>query len=295
VTRLQPDRVRTIEFGYRTLPGAAPRSRSWASRHGEGLQRIAEEAVMITGDGNLVEVQAALRYRVTDPHVFLFEVSDPEAVLRSATEAVLREAVASRPFLELLTTGHRLFQQDVLSRLEARCAAYGPNGLGVRLDGLSLGDLHPPLEVVQAYHDIARAMETRVGSSTRRERRNSDGETPPRRRRYRSSGRPGGPHGTGAASDGGAGDVPGPRANTRRAVVASGGGAVRRVVEDLLKKQNRRKCIAIISSAAGVAASAGDPDRLSSILGRGGSVARRTREVDRGGREDAGSAAITSV
>src|SRR5262249_8915893 len=59
VTRLQPDRVRTVEVGYRTLPGAASAtgSLSWASRHGDGLQRVADEAVMITGDGNLVEVQ----------------------------------------------------------------------------------------------------------------------------------------------------------------------------------------------------------------------------------------------
>src|SRR5262249_42960506 len=34
-------------------------------------------------------------------------------------------------------------------------------GFGIRLDGFSLQDLHPPQEVVPAYHDVTRAMEAR--------------------------------------------------------------------------------------------------------------------------------------
>src|SRR5262249_37262471 len=34
-------------------------------------------------------------------------------------------------------------------------------GLGVRVEGVSLHDLHPPQEVVQAYHEVTRAMERR--------------------------------------------------------------------------------------------------------------------------------------
>src|SRR5262249_12324296 len=36
-----------------------------------------------------------------------------------------------------------------------------PGGLGVRVEGVSLHDLHPPQEVVQAYHEVTRAMERR--------------------------------------------------------------------------------------------------------------------------------------
>ena len=39
------------------------------------------------------------------------------------------------------------------------CARYP--ALGIKLDGLSIHDLHPPQEVVPAYHDVTRAMETR--------------------------------------------------------------------------------------------------------------------------------------
>ena len=36
-----------------------------------------------------------------------------------------------------------------------------PHGLGVELEGLALADLHPPQEVVEAYHQVTMAMEKR--------------------------------------------------------------------------------------------------------------------------------------
>jgi P-type Cu+ transporter len=166
VTKLQPERVRTVEIGFRTLakpgePGASATggSLTWNSPHsGDGFRRLSDEAEMITGDGNLVELLASVRYRVAEPHAFLLAAADPEAVLRAAAEAALREAVAGRPFAELLTVKRAEFQSQALDRLARRCTSLG---LSVRLDGLALHDLHPPAEVVEAYHDVARAMEAR--------------------------------------------------------------------------------------------------------------------------------------
>jgi Cu+-exporting ATPase len=172
VTRVQPDRVRTVEIGFRTKPGrpADPGPRAWASPHGgDGLERLADEAVMITGDGNLLEVQGTLRYTVARPDVYLFEVADADALLRSAAEAVLRERIAAMSFAQLLTTDRGRLQDEVLRQLDERCAHYGPHGLGVRLEGLSLHDLHPPQEVVRAYQEVTQAMERRDQAVNRAE------------------------------------------------------------------------------------------------------------------------------
>jgi Cu+-exporting ATPase len=163
VTLLQPDRVRTVEIGFRTfLPSAFAGARSWSSQHGnDGVQRVAEEAVLITGDGNLVEVQATLQYTVADARTFLFGSADPVALLRSATESVLREMAASRTFAALLTSDRSRLHREALERLRMRTSELGPGGLGVQLQGLSLHDMHPPQEVVQAYHNVTEAMEAR--------------------------------------------------------------------------------------------------------------------------------------
>jgi regulator of protease activity HflC (stomatin/prohibitin superfamily) len=164
VTRVQPARVHTVEIGFRTssAAGALAGARAWSSLHaGDGVRRVAEESVMITGDGNLLELQCTLRYTLADPRAYLFDTADPDAILRSAAESVLRETVATRTFADLLTSDRGRFQDLVLKRLVQRCQEYGNHGLGVHLEGLDLHDLHPPQDVVADYHKVTQAMEKR--------------------------------------------------------------------------------------------------------------------------------------
>jgi Cu+-exporting ATPase len=159
---VQLARIHTVEVGFRTkaAAAAAPTALAWSSPHrGDDLRRVSDEAVMLTGDGNLVELLATLRYVIAEPHVYLFQVKEPDEVIRAITESVLRESLAGQPFLELLTTQRERFQQEALARVRERCRQYG--GLGVHLDGLALHDLHPPQEVVEDYHNVTRAVEAR--------------------------------------------------------------------------------------------------------------------------------------
>jgi Cu+-exporting ATPase len=161
LTRVQPARVRTLEVGYRLVRGAPGLAGVWTSSHRDNARRLEDEALVPTGDGNLVEVLASVRYTIVDARHFLFGVRDPERGLRTLTEAVLREAVAGEAFLELLTTRRATLTAQVFARLQKRCAALDERSLGVQLLGLDLHDLHPPAEVVPAYHDVAKEMEKR--------------------------------------------------------------------------------------------------------------------------------------
>ena len=74
------DSIRRVEVGFRTT--AAGR-----------MQGVLEEALMLTKDENIVEVQVLIQYRVKDPAAFLFRVQNPEGVLASAAEVALRGTV----------------------------------------------------------------------------------------------------------------------------------------------------------------------------------------------------------
>lgn len=182
VTKLRPDDVRTVEVGFRTLgpeqqrqvqavraeqdrlrrPGMARSADglTWASTHADGIARLTDESLLLTGDGNLVEVLVTARYVVTDPKAYLTSTADPDAVVRSQAESVLRELAAARPFLELLTADRAGFERTAGARLERRLRETAP-GLGVRLAGFTVHDLHPPPQVVEAYHDVAKAIQGR--------------------------------------------------------------------------------------------------------------------------------------
>jgi len=154
--------VRTVSIGFRESPEKAKQlgALTWSSAHRRET-RNPEEAMMITGDGNLVDLLVTVRFKVTDPHAYLFNVSNAEEFVRGATESELRAMVAGRPFLGLLTYERGQFQKDVLQRVEARCKALPSPGLGIEFDGVSILDLHPPGEVVDAYYEVAKAMERR--------------------------------------------------------------------------------------------------------------------------------------
>jgi Cu+-exporting ATPase len=156
VDRIQPDRVRTVEIGFRPARGASDAGYTWASPHVGEIHRIPDESLLVTGDGNVVELLATVRFHVSDTRAYLSSAFAPEEQVRAAAEAVLRESVAGRPFADLLTIGRGQLQTDVLKRLGVRTA-----GLGLAMDGLTVHDLHPPAEVVDAHHAVARALEDR--------------------------------------------------------------------------------------------------------------------------------------
>jgi Cu+-exporting ATPase len=182
VTKLRPAQVRVVEVGFRTLPEervrllrqaraeqeklrrpgvAADDGMTWAAAHTEEVARLTDESLLITGDGNLVELLATIRYTVSDPRQFLFGSRDADVVIRSAAESVFRELAAGQPFLDLLTAGRAGFERQAAQRLTARLAEFAPAGLGVELQGLTVHDLHPPQEVVASYHAVAEAIQRR--------------------------------------------------------------------------------------------------------------------------------------
>jgi P-type Cu+ transporter len=150
-------RTQTVAIGFREQPDEGKNALTWNSSHRENRQR--EESLMITGDGNLVDIQATIRYRIVEPRQFLFGANGPDELLRVTGESVLRGTVASKNFHDLLTIYRSGFQEEVLSRLKKRLEEY--QGLGVKIEGISLLDLHPPSEVVNDYYEVARAMEKR--------------------------------------------------------------------------------------------------------------------------------------
>ena len=88
----------------------------------------------------------------------MFDVADGEAALRPLAESVVREVVGRRPLLELLTSQRREAETAAAKLLAERLAAYR---FGIAVRGISFQDIHPPLDVVDAYRDVSRATSDR--------------------------------------------------------------------------------------------------------------------------------------
>ena len=132
-------------------------------------QSVTSESLMITGDENIVDVQAVVQYRISDLTSFLFEVDDPGdadrgisagspdgRTLRDMAETALRQVVGARNIDDVLTTEKEQVQTDVLLKMRELAEEYKT---GIDVLQVLLQNVNPPLEVQSAFEDVVRARE----------------------------------------------------------------------------------------------------------------------------------------
>ena len=161
VQRVESKRVRTIEIGFRTEADdgeyAEPPAYEWNVQHRGGrIRAIEDESLMLTGDQNMIELTAVVHYELARPDDYLFRHLNPDETIRVAAESALRSVVNAMALDPLLTTERRTLEEHVAEELQARLERYeaGANVLSVRIQ-----DLHPSVEVVDAFREVAGALE----------------------------------------------------------------------------------------------------------------------------------------
>jgi membrane protease subunit HflK len=166
ITRTKPKEVKRIEVGFQTVyPEQSGYSRGdgtgylWESPHLEGRYiKRPEEALMLTGDENIIDVNTVIQYYLSDPFQYHFRISDQEKLIRSAAETAVRLVIAKLSIDYILTSGREKIQDDILTVLQEILDSYRS---GVRVFTVQLQDVHPPVEVVDAFRDVASAKEDR--------------------------------------------------------------------------------------------------------------------------------------
>jgi membrane protease subunit HflK len=134
-------------------------------------QSVTNESLMITGDVNIVDVQAVIQYKISDLSDFLFKVDDPGdpdrgipagqpdgRTLRDIAESALRQVVGARNIDDVLTTEKEQVQTDVLLKMRELAREYET---GIDVLQVLLQNVNPPLEVQSAFEDVVRAREDR--------------------------------------------------------------------------------------------------------------------------------------
>jgi len=129
------------EIGFRTIsPAPNPR-----------YQTIEDEALMLTGDGNIAHVEMVVQYRVKDSALFAFHLIDASAIVKQAAEAVLREQVATRTLDETLTEQRDTIGLDSKLELQQVLDTYEA---GILILNVQLQDVNPPTQVLAAFDDV---------------------------------------------------------------------------------------------------------------------------------------------
>ncbi|HAJ32188.1 MAG TPA: FtsH protease activity modulator HflK [Candidatus Atribacteria bacterium] len=138
--------VKRVEIGFRTISFGPP------ARY----RKVPAEALMLTGDENIVSAEAIVQYKIKDPVSYLFNIILPEQTVRSAAEAALRQVIGERKIDEALTVGKYEIQEETKRTLQVLLDSYKS---GILIVAVQLQDVNPPKEVQDAFKDVASAKE----------------------------------------------------------------------------------------------------------------------------------------
>jgi membrane protease subunit HflK len=146
-TVMQPKvaKLHRIEIGFRT---------DRQSRQ----QMIPQEALMLTGDMNILAIEFIVQYKIKNASEYLFNIADIHETIGKAAEASMREVIGKSKIDEALTTGKAQIQQDTQDLLQKILDQYQA---GVQVAAVQLQDVDPPEAVAAAFKDVTNAKEDR--------------------------------------------------------------------------------------------------------------------------------------
>jgi len=161
VIKIDVYRVRREEIGFRSKAVSEKEAENypevWTSEHRGGIySKIPEEALMLTKDENIVDINVVVLWRVVDPLSYVFSTANGEKLLRNSAEASLREIVGNIPIDVILTTGREDIQRKAKEKIQEKMDRYKT---GISVISVNLEDVHPPTDVATAFRDVASAKE----------------------------------------------------------------------------------------------------------------------------------------
>ena len=153
-TIIDVDVTRNMELGFLTTATGAATD--------QGV-----EALMITGDLNITNVQMVVQYQISDIERYLFRVDDPGETIRGveqgnpegrtlkdATEAALRQVVGQRSIDDILVLNRPVVEAQTRELLQNILDLYET---GIQVNTVALQTTRPPDQVRAAFDDVVNA------------------------------------------------------------------------------------------------------------------------------------------
>jgi membrane protease subunit HflK len=135
--------VQTAEIGYRA----------------NVRNKQPNEALMLTGDENIVDVQFSVQYRIKDPVAWAFNNRGQVQTVRDAAETVVRELVGQNRMETVLYEGRDKLGAQAREAIQRMVDRYK---MGTDIVGVTMQSVQPPDQVAAAFEDAGKAQEERA-------------------------------------------------------------------------------------------------------------------------------------
>lgn len=136
--------LRTFEVGFR----------------GGSRNKVLPEALMLTTDENIVDMQFVVQYRLRADGApdYLFQTRDPDESVRQASETAMREVVGKQRMDFVLYEGRTEVATQVQALMQQILDRYQS---GVQVSTVAIQNVQPPEQVQAAFDDAVKAGQDR--------------------------------------------------------------------------------------------------------------------------------------
>jgi membrane protease subunit HflK len=134
--------VRTIEVGYR----------------GSERNKVLKEALMLTDDENIINIQFAVQYILKSPVDYVFNNRGPDEAVMQVAETAIREIVGKSRMDFVLYEGR---EQIAVRASELMQEILDRYGTGILISKVTMQNAQPPEQVQAAFDDAVKAGQDR--------------------------------------------------------------------------------------------------------------------------------------
>jgi modulator of FtsH protease HflK len=142
----------TEEFGFRTQEAGV------VTRYARG--NYSQESYMLSGDLNIAEVTWTIRYQISNPREWLFNVEDQRKTIRDISRSVINLLVGDLAVFDVVTTQRAQIEEKSVVMMNKFFNEYK---LGIKVAELKLQKtMYPKGAVQDAFEDVNKAIQDRV-------------------------------------------------------------------------------------------------------------------------------------
>ncbi|MQY51244.1 FtsH protease activity modulator HflK [Rhodocyclus tenuis] len=134
--------VRTIEVGYR----------------GTERNKVLKEALMLTDDENIINIQFAVQYILKDPVDYVFNNRHPDESVMQVAETAIRQIVGKNRMDFVLYEGREQIAVDAAKLMQEVLDRYQT---GILISKVTMQNAQPPEQVQAAFDDAVKAGQDR--------------------------------------------------------------------------------------------------------------------------------------
>lgn len=115
---------------------------------------VPQESLMLTGDENIVDVDFTVFYVIKDLEDYLYKIDEPDELVKSAAESVVREVIGKNDLDSIITTERTRLVGQITEQLQELLDSYES---GVDIQQVQFQKTDPPGPVVDAFDGVVRA------------------------------------------------------------------------------------------------------------------------------------------